>query len=96
MTTLRIEHRVHDYEAWKATFDRDPLDRRGSGVRRYTIARPLDAPSSVVIDLEFDDRAAAEAMLGRLRELWTTPTAVRALAGTPTTRLIERVEERRF
>lgn len=37
MFVLRIEHPVPDYEAWKRTFDRDPLGRSRSGVRRYRI-----------------------------------------------------------
>jgi hypothetical protein len=34
MYALRIEYPVPDYDAWKAAFDRDLLDREGSGVRR--------------------------------------------------------------
>jgi hypothetical protein len=26
MHTLRIEHRVHDYDRWKQVFDGDPAD----------------------------------------------------------------------
>ena len=36
---LQIEYPVPDYDAWKAAFDRDLLDREGSGVRRYPILR---------------------------------------------------------
>jgi hypothetical protein len=35
MAILRIEHRVPSYESWKQAFDSDPVDRKGSGVRRY-------------------------------------------------------------
>ena len=35
MITVRIEHPITGFEQWKAAFDRDPVDRRGSGVRRY-------------------------------------------------------------
>jgi hypothetical protein len=42
MHILRIEHPVPNYNAWKAAFDSDPIDREGSGVRRYrSCARPM-------------------------------------------------------
>jgi hypothetical protein len=94
--TLRIEHRVHAFDEWKATFDRDPLDRKASGVRRYRIARATDDPSHVVVDLDFDNRAEAEAMTAALRRLWAMPVAQGALAGAATTRLVETVEDRRL
>ena len=70
MFVLRIEHPVPDYDAWKAAFDRDPLDRRRCGVRRYHVLRPSDDPLFVAVDLEFAMLDAAEAMHARLRELW--------------------------
>jgi hypothetical protein len=39
MVILRIEHRVSNYGGWKQAFDSDPVDRKGSGVRRYQILR---------------------------------------------------------
>ena len=44
MTVLRVEHPITDYDTWKSAFDRDPADRKGSGVRRYRIYRPVDDP----------------------------------------------------
>jgi hypothetical protein len=49
---VRIEHRVPDFEAWKAAFDHDPIGRVGSGVRRYQVLRSSDDPSNVMNDLE--------------------------------------------
>ena len=95
-TTLRIEHPVHAFEPWRAAFDADPVDRAGSGVRRYAVRRSLDDAAVVVVDLDFDSTEAARAMLGRLQALWATPPAARALAGTPVTTLTELVEERRL
>lgn len=94
MSTLHIEHATHSYEAWKDAFDRDPVDRRGSGVRRYTIRRRVDDPSVVAVELDFPDRGAAEAMLARLEQLWRTPVAAAALAGPVLTRITETVEVR--
>ena len=42
MTTLRIEHKVPNFDGWKKAFDSDPIDRKKSGVNRYSIYRPAD------------------------------------------------------
>ncbi|MDQ2953091.1 MAG: hypothetical protein M3R54_12610 [Chloroflexota bacterium] len=73
MTVLRIQHAVPAYDGWKRAFDSDSLDRRGGGVRRYTVYRSAADPNFVVIDLEFDDRPSAELFLERLRVLWDGP-----------------------
>lgn len=70
MTTLRIQHPVSDYDRWKVVFDADPADRRGSGVRRYTVRRQVTDPNFVMIDLEFDSVREAELMLGKMHRIW--------------------------
>lgn len=75
MAQLRIRHTVQDYEAWRRTFDADPLDRRASGVRRYRVLRSADLPNDVMIDLELDTVAEARALLDRLTALWSGPRA---------------------
>lgn len=77
MVTLRIEHVVPDFAAWKRAFDSDPLNRRQSGVRSYRSLRPIDNPLYVTMDLDFDDRPAADAFLIRLRELWRNVNVMR-------------------
>ena len=68
---VRVEHEVADYEAWKRDgFDRDPLGRKESGVRRHRVLRAADRPELVAIELEFDGRPAAEAFADRLLEMW--------------------------
>lgn len=70
-TVVRIEHPVPDYETWKReAFDRDPVGREASGVRRYRVLRAGATPATVAVDLEFDQRGAAEAFEARLTELW--------------------------
>jgi hypothetical protein len=70
-SVLRVEHRVADYETWKREgFDRDPIGRAQSGVRRYRVLRASDDPGLVAIELEFDNRPAAEAFASALCELW--------------------------
>ena len=61
MITLRIEHKISNYEGWKKTFDSDPINRKQSGVRRYRIYRPLDDTNFVIIDLDFDSLEKAQA-----------------------------------
>jgi hypothetical protein len=90
MTVLRIEHTVPDYEAWKLAFDGDPAARERSGVRRYRILRAVDDPNDVMIDLEFDSRGEAEAMLTTLRAIWGRVQGT--LIGDVTARLVEPVE----
>jgi len=67
---LRIEHPVPDFAAWKKAFDSDPLGRQRAGVRRHRVLRPVDDPCYVMVDLEFDTLAQAEATYDRLRQLW--------------------------
>lgn len=92
MTVLRIEHAINDFDTWKAAFDRDPADRKGSGVRRYTIHRPVDDPLYVMLDLEFDSVTDAEGLLATLQEVWKSAAAAPALAGSPQSRILDAVE----
>lgn len=92
MTVLRIEHAINDFDTWKAAFDRDPADRKGSGVRRYTIHRPVDDPLYVMLDLEFDSVTDAEGLLAKLQEVWKSAAAAPALAGSPQSRILDAVE----
>jgi len=91
MVTLRIEHPVPDFDAWRRAFDGDPLDRRGSGVRRYRVMRSLDDPSHVIVDLDFDSRGQAEAMRDALMGLWARVEG-EGLIGDQRARIAEIVE----
>ena len=73
MTTLRIQHSVRDFEVWKQLFDSDPADRKGSGVRRYSVSRSIDDPSLVMIDLEFEDVQDARGLLAKMEGIWAGP-----------------------
>lgn len=90
MHVLRIEHAVPDFDAWKQTFDSDPVGRERGGVRRYRILRPADDPNYALIDLEFESSAEAEAFLAALRELWSRVDVMR----DPDARILELVESR--
>ena len=91
MPTLRLEHGVADFDRWKAAFDSDPVDRKGGGVREYRIARAVDDPSYVLVDLDFDTTADAEAFLERLQAMWRE-AGPRLGFDTPQTRIIDVVE----
>lgn len=72
VTVLRVEHPVPDFDAWKREgFDRDPIGREESGVRRYRVLRSAGFGwFMAVVELEFDSRAEAESFAGALGELW--------------------------
>ena len=90
MIILRIEHSVPNYEGWKAAFDSDPVNRKQSGVQRYSILRSLDDPNHVMIDLEFNTRAEAEALLAAMRQIWTRIQGT--IIFTPHAQIVEIVE----
>ena len=97
MTILHIEHPVSDFGTWKRAFDRDPLDRKGSGVLRHRIARPVGDPNYVALELEFGGTEEAEAFLAALHErVWRSREASPALGGTPQTHIYELVESEEF
>ena len=92
MITVRIEHPVKSFETWKGAFDADPVDRRGSGVRRYQILRPLDDPAFVMIDLDFDSEQEAAGFLAAMRRVWMSVQAAPALGGEPRARVVQAEE----
>ena len=87
---LQIEHKVPDFEGWKNAFETDPIDRKKSGVLRYSIFRPVDDPNYVIIDLEFDNINAAEETLVALRKLWTNVEG--KIMMDPKTRILDQIE----
>jgi len=92
MLIVRIEHSVPNFEKWKQMFDRDPADRKGSGVRRYQILRPQDDPNYVMVDLEFDSAGAAEAFLKKMEQIWGGPG--KAVMQNPRARITDRIEDK--
>jgi hypothetical protein len=96
MPTVQFEHAIRDFAMWKAAFDRDPIDRRGLGVRRHRVDRPLDDPNYVIGELEFDTTAEAQACGVALRDLWSSAAAAPALVGAPQLRIVETVEDHSY
>jgi hypothetical protein len=97
MYVLKIEYPVADYDAWKAAFDRDLLDREGSGVRRYRVLRPTDDPNYVMIDLDFGGAGEAEAYLAALqRQFYSSREASPVSGGGLETRIVEVTEAKEY
>ena len=71
---IRMRYELDDYDAWRQVFDRDPLDRKGSGVRSYRISRDVDNADAVLVDLDFGSVDVAAAFLARLRALLGDPS----------------------
>jgi hypothetical protein len=89
MTTLRIEHAIHDYQTWQQAFDRFADARAKAGVRSFAIRQPFDDPKYLMLDLEFDTAGQAEAFADFLHQhIWSSPASSPALAGAPQTRIL--------
>lgn len=97
MFIIRIEHTVPDFESWKKEgFDNDPVDRKGSGVVRYRILRPVNDPKYVMIDLEFNSSIKAEAMLVKLKNLWGNVKTRFDWVENPRTHIVEVIEDNSY
>jgi hypothetical protein len=91
---LQIEHSVASFIGWKLAFDSDPIDRKGSGVRRHRVLRPIDDANYTLAELEFDGVAEAEAYLTSLRGLWSRVEG--AIMTSPRARIVELVESKEY
>ncbi|MBX2914219.1 MAG: hypothetical protein KF856_02990 [Cyclobacteriaceae bacterium] len=60
MITLRIEHKIANYEGWKKAFDSDPINRKQSGVKRYRVYKATDDDLFIIIELDFDSQEEAK------------------------------------
>ena len=92
MTTLHIEHPISDLKTWLTAFGRFTEARQKGGVRAHRVYQPLDDDKYIVIELDFDTVDEAE-HFRRFLELnvWPSREASPGLAGTPQTRMLERV-----
>lgn len=76
MTTVLVQQRVPDFDAWKRVHDRARDLRVAAGVRRDAVQRLVEDPNMVVVTHEFDEIDAARSFLA------TSPTkAAMAEAG---------------
>jgi quinol monooxygenase YgiN len=63
MTTVLIDHRVADYDAWRPHFDRAMEAEWTRPVGSYRVLRGQDDPNRVLVLQTFDSREAAEALV---------------------------------
>ena len=90
MPTLHIEHPITDFDTWTTAFNGVAEIRREAGVRAQRVQRPVDDPRYVVVDLDFDTIAEAEAFLRFLNtQVWAIREHAPALAGAPKTMILE-------
>jgi len=90
MTTLRVEHAIHDCQLWQKAFDSGAEARAKAGVRSFAIRQPVDDPKYLMLDLEFDTAGQAEAFGEFLHQhIWSSPASSPALAGAPQTRILD-------
>ena len=94
MIILQIEHAVPDFNNWKNAFDSDPVDRKLSGVKRYRIFKLINKPDYVIIELEFDNLAEAEALHAALQKLWNRVEG--NIMMNPQARIIEMIETKEY
>lgn len=69
MNTLHIEHEISDFALWEGAFTSFAGARTHAGVRAERVSRPVDDDRHVVVDLDFDDAAAAAEFLAFLRSV---------------------------
>lgn len=55
MPSLLIHHRVVDYDAWRAVFAEQEIERRANGSRGERIWRAAADPGELLVLLEWDD-----------------------------------------
>ena len=92
MFTLSIEHGITDFATWRSAFERFADARAKAGVTGDRIFNPVDNDHHLIVDLDFQTREHAEAFRQFLENVvWSNPETSPALAGPPTTRLLERV-----
>ncbi len=71
MVYIQVQHKVEDYDRWKAAFDAHASAREaGGGTGNNWILRNVDSCNELVVSLEWDDldRARQFAQSQELRE----------------------------
>lgn len=92
MATLHIEHPIHDLQTWLGAFGGFAEARQRGGVRAYRVYQPVDDAKYILIDLDFDTADQAERFKKFLEvNVWSSQEASPGLAGTPHTRVLERI-----
>ena len=89
MTSLHITHTVRDFDEWLTAFNEFADFRAQGGVTALTVRRGVDDPAFVVVDLELDTAAQAQALLEQLQtQVWPSSPH---LTGQSVARILESV-----
>jgi ribosomal protein L35AE/L33A len=94
MATLHVENTVRDFDEWKAVFDKFDRFRAEKGMRSYRMARRVDEPNQVIVDLDFATVEEAVAFRGALEQIWRTPQSQQQLVDHGTPLVYDIVEQR--
>ena len=63
MVHMMVRHKVRDFDAWKAVFDEHGSNRKQCGCKGGVLCRSTADPNEVVMLLEWDTAANAQAFL---------------------------------
>jgi hypothetical protein len=94
MVTLRIEHKVLDFDGWKAVFDNDPIYREKIGVKSYRIFRPVDDPDCAIVELDFEHLSQAQSTHETLQKIW--PKVEGTIMLGPQVRILNIIETKKY
>jgi uncharacterized protein YciI len=78
MAILLVEYHVDDFDAWKAVFDADPIDRGSHGVTRHWIHRDPDDRNHHMLGMEFATHEEARVFREVLAPMWEMSGAAQA------------------
>ncbi|MBF6227014.1 hypothetical protein IU470_18130 [Nocardia abscessus] len=96
MTTIvHVDDTVRDYETWKPAFDGLERYFAEAGARNCRVARFTHNPNRVLVELDFDTMAEAEAFRDGLRKLIELPRTQMLLISHEVS-LLELVEDHRL
>ncbi|MGK8559113.1 hypothetical protein [Nocardia gipuzkoensis] len=91
-TTVHVDNTVRDYDTWKTMFDGLEQFRADAGARTCRVERFTHNPNRVLIDLDFDTAAAAEAFRDELHKI-THSAQAQAMLVSHEVSLLELVDE---
>jgi len=63
MATVILNHKVKDYNTWKALYDSDAARRTGVGMVELAVGEKAGDPGNVFIIWKLDDASAVEKMM---------------------------------
>ncbi|MDX1885834.1 hypothetical protein [Mycolicibacterium sp. 120270] len=93
MPVLHIEHEIGELAVWLDAFKKFAAAREAAGVTRTEVYQRADDPNYVVINLSFENVAAATSFRELLiNQIWSSPDSAPALVGPPTARVLEEID----